>query len=350
MPQDSQAQADLNEEPLVDDPLDASNDPDTGATELDNYMNDVSEMEMGEDAQEQSAESETESLAKEIAIDEDTPSDGEEQEPVVDDAEEETPSAETAEEAESPEGETEEPEAKTSERFRFKTDEDKAVAAIAKAKGISLVEASQEFTGSQTPAANTEEPEAETPTVASVSHQIKELRIKRGEASTELEFETAEEIQGEIDTLMDERDELRYTEREQQADWQVQLEGEFNEAFAASERKTVQFYPDTAKPGSELIKRMISFDERMLAAGDPVYDSPDKPFILAKAAAKELGIIMSNPNAKPEKVKKSSPKGSPIQPASGSARTSAPVPARKLDDALDGMESLEDYESLVEAI
>lgn len=334
MPYDSQAQADLNEEPLVDDPLDASNDPNKGATELDSYENAVREIDMELSGQVEAADEEN--ADSQESADEAAPSDGEETETEI----------ESGDEPDEDEGNS----ASKSERFRFKDEDDKAVAAIARGKGISLVEAARIYSGEAVSTTKVEakaEPETPVVTVASISDQIKDLRTKRAEASTALEFESAEELQNQIDALIDQRDDLRHSEREQQSGKKAQEARQFEEAYTASENKAVQFYPDTANPNSEMVKRMIAMDERMLASEDPIYDHPDKPFILAKAAAKELGIIMADPAKASQKGKSSPTTRRPIQPASGSARTAATNAPARTKDAIEGIGDLADYEKFV---
>jgi hypothetical protein len=93
-----------------------------------------------------------------------------------------------------------------------------------------------------------------------------------------------------------------------------------------------------------MVKLMTELDHRMKEIGDPLYDSPDKPFILAKQAARELGIPMTDPKRKPAPSQKSV---RPVQPAPGNRRTSAPAPSARLDADLDNIQSLEDYEAFV---
>ena len=104
------------------------------------------------------------------------------------------------------------------------------------------------------------------------------------------------------------------------------------------------YYPDTTDPNSDMVKLMTELDRRMQEIGDPLYDSPDKPFILAKQAARELGIPMTDPKRKPSP---GTPSVRPVQPASGNRRTSAPAPSARLDADLDKIETLEDYEALI---
>ena len=64
----------------------------------------------------------------------------------------------------------------------------------------------------------------------------------------------------------------------------------FNDAYALSERQAVTAYPDTTNAESRIVKRMAALDKEFEKDANPIFNSPDKPMILAKMAAKELGI------------------------------------------------------------
>lgn len=271
---------------------------------------------------------------------------------------EEDPQAETPEETPAdtlvpdetepePQSDEEQPEPKTPDRFRFKDPMDQAVAVLAKAKGISLVEAAQIIAGAPSKSTEAEQQQAdEGPSVASVSDEIDRLVDEQAQALTNLEFETAAKLVKEINSLRDKRDELRITEASATARKQQQQVDEFDRAYSKSESNAVTFYPDAAKADSELTKRMIELDNQMRDLGDPLYDSPDKPFILAKAAAKELGIPMAKPGAKPAAA--APPPKAPIQPAPGNrGTTSATAPAAKLDQVIEGLGTEGAYEDFV---
>lgn len=358
MPNDSQAKADLNEEPLVDDPLDASNDPENGATELANYESEVAEIDMELDGQADAAGESDDVDSQSDDAEEDEAGDGEEQDSEDEEGEEEEQSADDApDDGEEEETEEEDEPASKSDRFRIRAKDEVETEALALRKrhpDWSLKECiakAESLLGVEQSTTDEGQDAEETLTVASLSEQIAQLRAKRDEASASLEFETSGEIQREIDALQDQREELRFNEvAEKNAGKQREAE-RYEEEYSASEAKAVKFYPDTTNPKSELVQRMAELDSRMRDNGDPLYHSTDKPFILAKAAAKELGIIMSDPGAKPAKALSSqSKKSRPVQPVSGSARTTATNAPSRTKDAIEGIEDLSDYESLVEKL
>ena len=67
-------------------------------------------------------------------------------------------------------------------------------------------------------------------------------------------------------------------------------EKKFYEDYEKSELRTIAAYPDAAKPDSPLSIKMMEIEKALKLAGDPLYNSAEKPFILAERAAKELGI------------------------------------------------------------
>lgn len=237
-------------------------------------------------------------------------------------------------------------------RYRFTDSTDIAVAAIAKAKGCTLLEAAEIFAG-QNPTKRAVETEEEAPqdaieTASSVSAQIKDLISQKKEKLSNLEFETAADIDEQIEELRDKRDELKATEAQEKSRAESQAEQAFHAKFADNEETAVKFYPDAAVHDSPLSRRMKELDDQARELGDPIYFSPEKPFLLAKAAARELGILMTKPGATPP-AKKAATR--PIHPAGGNARTTAPTAAiSRLDQAIDNAKDEASYEKLLAEI
>lgn len=251
-------------------------------------------------------------------------------------------------EEEEPEATAEEEETRLQERFRFKDDEDKAVAALAKAKGISLVEAAQQYAALSTPKEQPQEQQisAEAPeTVKSVTAKIKELEAQAKASATALNFDEAEDFRAQANDLRDKLIDLKLSERDAEKQAEARKAQEFYAKFEASENKALQFYPDAGKADSPLAKEMAALDAQMQELGDPLYYSEDKPFILAKQAAVRLGIPMTKPGEKP--AAKPSVQRRPMQPASGTARTTTTDAAKSVSEAIDGVRTVDEYERLV---
>ncbi|MEI7532857.1 MAG: hypothetical protein WCK57_00675 [Verrucomicrobiae bacterium] len=120
-----------------------------------------------------------------------------------------------------------------------------------------------------------------------------------------------------------------------------------NSEFEDSKRNAVKYYPDASKADSPLVKKMLELDALLEETGDERFNSPDKPFLLAKLAAKELGIAPKNPNKQspppaPSKVQQTSP----VQPARGNARTQQTNTREgTLDEVVDSVRDEDSYEA-----
>jgi len=273
--------------------------------------------------------------------------------------EEETPAAEEESEPEEetepedPGVEPEQPEGKSSKRVRFSDPADIAVAALAKAKGITLVEAAKIYEGSNPTAAQpssaqesqSNDSSAEAETVQSVEARIAQLEEEAASAVSSLEFEVAEERRKEANSLRNKLMDLKIAEVLSKKDAEKKSEAQFMADYAKSEDKAISFYPDAANPNSQLHKRMMEIEQEMLRLQDPLYFSSDKPWILAQSAAAELKIRMRDLNKDP--VKASLKTRPTIQPAGGDARTTTTNPTKRAAEVIDGLASSDDFEALV---
>lgn len=324
-----QAQADTPDPTPVADPLDAANSTNSGTNDFEAY------------------EAEKEALLNSLSDSDESGDEPDDDASWEQDAEEQI----SDEEAEESEEQEEEPEAKAKDRFRFKDPIDQQIAAVAKAMGVNLIEAAKIVEGrnSSNSADPTKHQDASqereaSESVATVTATIKELQAQKREKLASLEFETAAELDEQIDALRDQRDELKVTEaREQSRQEQAETE-KFYADYAASEDKTIGLYPDAAVKNSPMAKEMARLEAEMLELGDPLYHSTDKPFILAKEAALKLGIPMRKPGATP--VKKSV-QHRPIQPAGGNARTTSADANQRFVQEIESLDTLDAYERAV---
>lgn len=328
MPNTDQAQADsAPEQPTVMDPLDAVNTPNNGTSAFDAYEAEVAALLASSQNVQGDEPAVVEPEVVEPAVEAVEPAHEEEEVPAVEDEEPEVP------------------ELKDQMRPRLKDPMDIAVATLAKAKGISLIEAARIVAGEPTratePVVNTTPKE----TVADIDAQIKDMRAKWLETSNALEFDDANKLMVQLEELRDKREELRVVEAQERTRSEQEAARKFNDEYDASEAKVVTFYPETTIADSPMVKKMIELDAQMRELGDPLYHSPDKPWTLAKAAALALGRPMTKPGTVNPKQ---SPSRVPVhQPASGNARTTAAAPAQTLEDAIAKADTLEEYEKLV---
>lgn len=330
MVNEDQAKADLKtEETPVVDPLDAANSQ-IGTNELDAYEAEREAMLADLDAYPTQGQEPAEEQQEERQQDDDA----------VSEEEAEEQSEETSEEDE------DEPEAKAPKRIRVSRPEDIAIAAIAKAKDISFAEATDIFRGLSTTKHPDQEAEQTTAseTVQSVSEEIKQLQAQKREALKNLEFEDFTDIENRLDALRDRREELKFSEAQAKARADKDAESEYYSKYGASEAKALGFYPDAGVKDSPMAKEMARLEAEMLEMGDDLYHSPDKPLILAKEAAKNLGIPMKKPGPAP--VQKTVQRR-PFNPASGDARTTSADSNQAFDQKVEGLTTLDAYEEEV---
>ena len=71
---------------------------------------------------------------------------------------------------------------------------------------------------------------------------------------------------------------------------QTEDEKRFYADYARSEQQAVAAFPDVANAATPLARKVAEMDKALAADEDPLYNSADKPLILTRRAAKELGI------------------------------------------------------------
>jgi len=320
--EEHQAQADAQDPISVPDPLDVGNSTNSGTKDALNAY--------------------AESVDSVLSQLENEDTQGEQSAP--DDFLEEQDQAEDGEEDEA----EDEPEVKTSKRVRLSDPIDQQVAGVAKAMGISLIEAAKivEARTSTKHQDSSQENQIPSESVESVKAEIRELMAQKKEMLASLDFETAADLDEQIESLREKRDELKVTEAREQSRQEQSDATKFYADYAKSEQKTVGFYPDAAVENSPMAKEMVRLEAEMLELGDPLYHSTDKPFILAKEAAKNLGIPMKKPGTAP--VKKTV-QHRPIQPAGGNARTIPTDSAKKALEMIGSAKTMKEYEAVLRA-
>lgn len=351
-----QAEADYEVEPPGEDSsVEESHAPEElGTSTLDDYQSDLDALEAGQipEGFESAAPSDEEPAPEE----EEEPSDSEEEGAESEDQEEDPePEEEEEETAPTEEPEGEEPPASKAGRFRIRTDDPVEAEALelrkrhpdwsldtclSKAKDIlGVAEAPSDDPDDST------EPEGERRTVADAKQELKDLRAKRAQALRDVELDEAADLDLKIDALVDEMDDLRTSEAEHHR----QQEEAFTASVRKSESKAVNYYPDVTKAESPLVLEMQRIDQQLKATDNPLFSDPDKPFKLAQMAANTLGIAPTDPSrpAAPP-AKKASSRRPVHQPASGKARSTVPAtPPSKAEEAIDGLDTLDDYEEFV---
>jgi hypothetical protein len=185
--------------------------------------------------------------------------------------------------------------------------------------GIKPEPAAEQKTPEQTP-------ESKLPqTVEAVDTQLKQLREARKKANAELRFEDASDLSDQLEDLL-----LHRSNLERQADrQQMEQASRAEQAFAASEARAVELYPLAADPNSDFGKRMIEIEESFKETGDPTFNDPNKPLIIAQMVAKEMSIAPRRKGAPAAPAKAAAPATPPAPKKgmvpSGSSRTTAPT-------------------------
>ena len=331
----NQAQADLPEDAAtVSDPLDPENSTNSGTSELADFEQEMLTMSDEPAEAVMQGDEPAEPGATEEAAGDETP-----------DETQETPEEESSE---TEEGEPEEEPANTTGRFRIRAKDDVEAEALALRKRHpdwsleKCIASAKDLLGVKPANVSEDGSPAPVETSATVDAQLKELRAKHKEATTALEFETAAEIFEQIEALRDKQVGLMFEEVQEKSRAEMQKAQEFEDKWEAAAQRAATFYPDSAKPGTAMFKKIAELDQRMKDLGDDLYSDPDKPFILAREAARELKVPMRDPKAKP--AAKTSP-ASPIQPASGNARTAPVSPSKRMNEELDALDSLDAFEA-----
>ena len=326
---ENQAEADQPDETPVADPLDAANQFPNGATDLSNYEDEIEalkqggEIQFGDDEQEQSAFDETD--------------------PFESDADDLTD--ETVEEDE------DEPSAKTQERFRFKSEEDKIVALIAKTKDCSLIEAARIYSGEQPPARAAESTQEtqqseQSENLAGIEATIDELYEQKDAAIRAIDVDTQAELEKEIRQLEKKARLLAVTEAEESAraahTQLEQAQQDFDNTWEFSRNR----YPELNNPNSAMYKEVARLDAEMQELGDPLANDPKRLWDLAKRA----GLNTRTPMTKAREQSSAPARGktgSPIQPASGNRGTTSADSNQKFEQKVEGLQSLDEYEESV---
>jgi hypothetical protein len=133
-----------------------------------------------------------------------------------------------------------------------------------------------------------------------------QLEVKYAENLTALNFEEAAKINNQIRAL----DRQRLTLEREGERQQLTQAAEYENAFTASETRAAQFYPFAADPNSPLGQRMVEIEESLQALGDPLYNDPNKPLIIAQMVAKENNIAPRKPGQRT-----ATPAPKPVAPA-----------------------------------
>lgn len=177
---------------------------------------------------------------------------------------------------------------------------------------------------------------------------IKQLRVERRKANTELRFEDATDYSEKLEDLIQHRSSLERQGERQQAEAVQGYERQFTSSTARAE----EFYAFAADPASPGGKRMKEIDDAMEEMGDPLFHSADKPLRIAQMVAAEMNIAPRRKGAPPAPVKTAvpaAPKQNKQVLPSGSARTTPPAAPQQpaIETQARAMKSPHDFRKLM---
>ena len=138
-----------------------------------------------------------------------------------------------------------------------------------------------------------------------------------------------------LDEQINELREHRLTLREEAVQNQAKLNADYQKSFAASEARAIETYEFANQPDSPAGKRMIEIEEAMEETGDPRFNDPNKPLIIAHMVAQEMKIA---PRSKKAAAAPTPVKTAPVTPApkkqvlpTGDSKTTPAAPAATND-------------------
>lgn len=202
---------------------------------------------------------------------------------------------------------------------------DEAVAYVTAKKGAKPAEVAPE---SSVPIIGTPAPTPEPATdlVAALEAERADLTNALKEAMNDVDFEKATEIQLKLADLP-----FKITEAKEAAKAAaIAQTSVFEQAEAAAINKAIELYPESAVEGSEMWREMESIAAALQQENDPAAKEPDFGLVVARMAARNLGIapsIARHPKSGEKSPAPSAP--SPVRPrpvsGSGAAPQVAPV-------------------------
>jgi len=274
-------------------------------------------------------------------------------------AEEKAAQEEAAEEAAEAAGK------KPTNRFRFNDDTDRKVANVARAMGISLIEAAEIVSRKiapatqAAPAAPAARADGLPATAEATQAKLTELRAARQKArKDDADIFKAQEITEEIEVLMEHKSVMQANEQ-RLADQTARQQAEQGAtAASAAMQRTVASYPlclpeaQNTPEGQAFTAEMQRIYTQMEADGNPLLQDPGHYFKLAQMAGNNLGIApgQAAPKAPAARAATTAPRlaARPAPIVSGTARTAVPVVARDgLLQKLDAVGTMDELNQLL---
>ena len=188
-------------------------------------------------------------------------------------------------------------------------------------------------------------------TVAEVDRKIAELETAADKAAEDLQVTEVIKINRQIRALERQRIGLERREERQQS----QQQRDYDRTFTASQAKASELYAFVANPESPAGKRMAEIDQLYQESGDPLYNDPNKPLIIAQMVARELNIAPRKKGAAPAKPAAPAVPPAPapkkqVLPTGGSRTAPAAAPENPLDAKIRGVTTMRELREVQKAL
>lgn len=226
-------------------------------------------------------------------------------------------------------------------RVRLTTDDDRALVALAKAEGITLLEAADRIRGEKAKAIDdlveVDDPDPTSPapksdatpppsglsTVADAEARILELEDQADEAQfAEYDDQKALELRREARNLRRQIPAIADAEAQARESETARLAADYDAQWERAEARAKNIFPELAQPDSPMLAEMQRLDQEAKRSNPGLYHRPDKFLELALTAAETLRAA-----------------GKPLASASASAATSNATPSQPRNPAARGVVS-----------
>jgi len=127
-------------------------------------------------------------------------------------------------------------------------------------------------------------------TVEATDAEIERLEDEKAKATTDLRFEDSAKLERQLRKLDRHRLDLVRQFEKVAIEQQAAREARYNVEFDKSASRAGELYDFAADPASEGGKRMLEIEETLRQTGDPLFNSPNKPLVIAQMVARELRI------------------------------------------------------------
>lgn len=197
-------------------------------------------------------------------------------------------------------------------RLRPKDDVEKRALELRKRNlDMSLKDALAQAEAELTPSSSQQQEEQAAPLdIAAIHERRKDIRTKIKDARVNLDFETLNALEDELETIDQEelpQAQVAQARREQEAAAAATAKWQESSDTAAAA------YPDAAKANSPLFTRMAQIDAELKARNDPLFFDSQKPLIIAQMAARELRIAPRPVSSAKKPVARQAPMTAPLK-------------------------------------